>query len=426
MLRPVHLMFMLLPGTTVLPQHAPWAEDARLATRDRLLSIASEAVTEPPGNFHLPERVDLRPFLPPPGDQGRQHSSIAWALAYGLKSFQENLQREAGPLDSVGLRDPRNVFSPAFAYNLTRNGTDTADSLCSGSYFEEIFSVLVERGCCTWDRFPYDTARWGCSRPVPDPLMPIARSHVMATPLRVSTEDITMLRYHLAINEPVAFAMGIDSAFRYGDPAADQGAPMDWRPACEQPMPGSHAMLLVGYDDADSTFLVMNSWGTTWGDGGFCRLRYGVFSCHATEAYVANDALPDLRPAAPLLVPGRKPLSGPSAKTELAMGEAVVFNDLTVGLAHLAGEARRASITVRDRTGSVKVGRLDLVEGRPVRFHQGDTLVTIAFDRTSKPSDPRNARAQLRLMAEPGAKDPILERALMQAARIREAREMGR
>lgn len=103
MLRPVHLMFMLLPGTTVLPQHAPWAEDARLATRDRLLSIASEAVTEPPGNFHLPERVDLRPFLPPPGDQGRQHSSIAWALAYGLKSFQENLQREVGTLDSVGL-----------------------------------------------------------------------------------------------------------------------------------------------------------------------------------------------------------------------------------------------------------------------------------------------------------------------------------
>ena len=38
---------------------------------------------------------------------------------------------------------------------------------------------------------------------------------------------------------------------------------------------GGHLMLVVGYDDAKGCWIVKNSWGTGFGDNGFCRIAYG-------------------------------------------------------------------------------------------------------------------------------------------------------
>jgi len=37
-------------------------------------------------------------------------------------------------------------------------------------------------------------------------------------------------------------------------------------------------MLLVGYDLNDRTFLVRNSWGASWGTGGYCRLSFDAYA----------------------------------------------------------------------------------------------------------------------------------------------------
>lgn len=37
---------------------------------------------------------------------------------------------------------------------------------------------------------------------------------------------------------------------------------------------GGHAMMAVGYDDMERHFIVRNSWGTTWGDNGYCYMPY--------------------------------------------------------------------------------------------------------------------------------------------------------
>jgi len=37
---------------------------------------------------------------------------------------------------------------------------------------------------------------------------------------------------------------------------------------------GGHAVLLVGYNDAEQYFIVKNSWDTTWGENGFFRIAY--------------------------------------------------------------------------------------------------------------------------------------------------------
>ncbi len=37
---------------------------------------------------------------------------------------------------------------------------------------------------------------------------------------------------------------------------------------------GAHAVLVVGYDDTQQCFIVKNSWGSNWGEGGFFQIAY--------------------------------------------------------------------------------------------------------------------------------------------------------
>ena len=39
--------------------------------------------------------------------------------------------------------------------------------------------------------------------------------------------------------------------------------------------PGYHCISVVGYDDAQGCWILKNSWGTNWGEGGFARVAYG-------------------------------------------------------------------------------------------------------------------------------------------------------
>jgi C1A family cysteine protease len=42
---------------------------------------------------------------------------------------------------------------------------------------------------------------------------------------------------------------------------------------------GGHAILIVGYDDADQSFLVKNSWGADWGLKGYFKIGYSQVAC---------------------------------------------------------------------------------------------------------------------------------------------------
>jgi hypothetical protein len=41
---------------------------------------------------------------------------------------------------------------------------------------------------------------------------------------------------------------------------------------------GGHAMLACGYSDQDQVFVVRNSWGSDWGDNGYCYIPYDYLS----------------------------------------------------------------------------------------------------------------------------------------------------
>lgn len=60
----------------------------------------------------------------------------------------------------------------------------------------------------------------------------------------------------------------------------------------------NHAVLLVGYGQCHVTgqkfWVVKNSWGTAWGEGGFFRIRRGSDECAIESIAVAAKPIPKL------------------------------------------------------------------------------------------------------------------------------------
>lgn len=51
---------------------------------------------------------------------------------------------------------------------------------------------------------------------------------------------------------------------------------------------GGHAMCIIGYDDDKQAFEVLNSWGSNWGNGGFCWISYKYVEEHGLNAGYAS------------------------------------------------------------------------------------------------------------------------------------------
>lgn len=92
----------------------------------------------------LPKKVDLTDKVPKPGDQMYQGSCVGWAVAYAYKSMQEKIE------ENWEYNSDKHLFSPAFVYNQINRGID------GGSYFEDAFNLIVEKGCATLEDMPYD------------------------------------------------------------------------------------------------------------------------------------------------------------------------------------------------------------------------------------------------------------------------------
>jgi predicted secreted protein len=51
----------------------------------------------------------------------------------------------------------------------------------------------------------------------------------------------------------------------------------------------NHAVVIVGYNDTDGAWLMRNSWGASWGESGYMRIKYGV---NVIGTYASYAAIP--------------------------------------------------------------------------------------------------------------------------------------
>ncbi len=51
---------------------------------------------------------------------------------------------------------------------------------------------------------------------------------------------------------------------------------------------GGHALLVVGYDNQKEVFIIRNSWGSRWGNGGYFEYPYAEFEKHTFDWWVIH------------------------------------------------------------------------------------------------------------------------------------------
>ena len=253
----------------------------RLASPDRLRGVPL-AFTPYAGDA-LPARVDLSANMPPPGHQGGQNSCVGWAIAYALKSYQEKVDEGWNFYLSNGRVSAARVFSPSFIYNQCNHGQNVP------ILYMDAFNILSEEGAATWADMPYKADDF-VSKPGPDVIKRAARYKIDFW-RQVNIQDIKEVKSHLHAGYPVLIGASVDEAF------VKLPAGQTWN-AIGTAI-GGHAMVVVGYDDAQRAFRLMNSWGSQWGDNGFCWVDYDLFRKVVNEGYVAKDARNGPAPAEP-------------------------------------------------------------------------------------------------------------------------------
>lgn len=238
----------------------------------------------------LPGKVDLSPWFPPPGNQHQQFSCAAWAWAYGVQSYCSN-RRNNRLGQRTGVADPDHAYSPAYLFSLFKQ---TADSMpCDmGVYLTNFMGFCRYAGLCTMSEVPYDTSITGCSVQVPLTAMSMGMSlaarGLVPLPTRLSQHDLPQWKAHLAAGEALMVLFIVDSVSfcAAGFEAAREQRPFTWDLSTfDGKKSGSHAMTCAGYDDSDSTLLVMNSFGQNWGTQGYVKIPYANVRKKSTGAY---------------------------------------------------------------------------------------------------------------------------------------------
>jgi hypothetical protein len=233
--------------------------------------------------YKLASSFDNSAHLPPVGDQGQQGSCVAWAIGYYYKTYQE--WQDYG----WSIIDPNHIFSPAFIYNHIDGGWD------GGAFFSDALKLLTDNGCATIAEFPYNQSDY-TSLPS-ESVYRDAIKYRSDSAYYIQTNDmagIEQVKQFLANGNIAVLGINIygnfDNIKNYNNTYCVKDKTGNNR--------GGHALTLVGYDDnkvtadGNGAFRLVNQWGTSFGDNGFCWMSYQAvmdsnlsqrFACYTTD-----------------------------------------------------------------------------------------------------------------------------------------------
>lgn len=215
----------------------------------------------------LPPMIDLRAQDVPVFDQLNLGSCVFNSVisAFDFDRKKQNIYTTPG--------------SRLFAYYNGRviEGTVGYDS---GAQLRDGIKALVTYGECSELTVPYDITKF--KRKPTKKAYTEAAKHKIQTYHRVDNTNITDIKSCLAQGYPVVFGCSVYESFESPGVAATGIVPM---PSMSERVLGGHAMKIIGYEDFSKSFIVKNSWGTRWGDQGYCRMPYD----YLTTTDLADD-----------------------------------------------------------------------------------------------------------------------------------------
>jgi C1A family cysteine protease len=209
--------------------------------------------------------VDLRETgnLPEVYDQGQLGSCTGNAIA--------------GAIEYASKAESKKVFIPSrlFIYYNERVMENTV-SQDAGAEIRDGIKVVASIGVPPEDLWPYDTSKF-VDKPS-DAAFAAAKTGIIKQYSRVPVkfENIVNVLTH---GVPIVFGVTLYESFEGDDVAKTGMVPM---PGQDENVVGGHCMLIVGSNDTH--FIVRNSWGSGWGDNGYCYIPH---------EYLTNENLAD-------------------------------------------------------------------------------------------------------------------------------------
>lgn len=220
--------------------------------RDFLYSAVAPKLTK------LPPKVDLRSGCSAVEDQGQLGSCTANALV-GVLEFLE--KKDGGACTDL---------SRLFVYYNERVMEGTVDQ-DSGAFIRDGIKSLSKQGVCPEKQWPYKIATFK-KKPTPA-CYTQAKKHRITTYRRLNLLD--EMRTCLADGFPFVFGFTVYDSF---ESAAVAQSGVVNLPLPKEKVIGGHAVMAVGYNDAQQRFIIRNSWNTDWGMKGYFTMPYEYLS----------------------------------------------------------------------------------------------------------------------------------------------------
>ena len=237
---------------------------------DWLAEVALQAYPESLTASDVPNATDLRAVWWKVNDQGNTGSCVGWAAANGVILYQ---MVTAGYLNKQELLSTRYLWmaskeldqwtSPATVF-IEMAGTSLKAALDIARRYGLVKEqVLPFKG----NLFPGRTAHF----------------YALASQLKIASyfnlgRSIENWKRWIAMGRPVLTRLNVDKTFAN---ASQTNGKLDvYLPETAD---GGHAIALVGY--TQDHFIVRNSWGSSWGDGGFGFASMAYAQAAFTENY---------------------------------------------------------------------------------------------------------------------------------------------
>lgn len=216
----------------------------------------------------LPPSVSLRDKMPVVYDQGDLGSCTANAIA-GCVQYQQMLQNEA---------EGSNVPSRLFIYYCERE-MEGSVAYDSGALIRDGMKVVNQIGAPPETDWAYDVTQFAAKPPAQ--AYTDAANYKTLKYARVYRSSY-YLRSHIVVGRPIVFGFTVFNSFwnSAGDPPY-----ICAMPAPNESVDGGHATVCVGYkttSDGHILYEIRNSWGSSWGDGGYFYMP---------EAYLLDKGL---------------------------------------------------------------------------------------------------------------------------------------
>ena len=202
----------------------------------------------------LPAKTDLRLLMPPIYDQGDLGSCVSHAIAAMFEFVLKKTNKQAMLPSRLFMYYNQRVILGTVNYD-------------SGATIRDGMKSLYKQGACPEVTWPYLIERF-TTRPNSTAFTQ-ALNHQSVNYLRLNP-TLANLKSCLSEGYPFVFGFAVYQSFLN----ITKNNPNLSMPKPRESFLGGHAVTVVGYNDATNRFTVRNSWGTSWGDGGYYTMPY--------------------------------------------------------------------------------------------------------------------------------------------------------